>query len=352
MNMSSRYSLWLVLLGLLSLYTIKATAKVPTIVVFGDSSVDSGNNDYILTAAKANFRPYGCDFDNGEPTGRFSNGRLATDYLSKAFGLPSVVPAYLDPDYGIEQFASGVCFASASTGLDNATADIFIVIPIWQQLEYYKEYRERLKSYQGEAKARETLSEALYIVSIGTNDFIENYYSPRSDRSSQFTVPEYEEFLLGIAEGFLRELHALGGRKIDVTSLPPMGCLPLTRLTNSKAVGFCNEEYNALARDFNVKLRRLVRRLNGELPGAKIVYGNVYDFFADVVQNPLSYEFRNSLTGCCGTGLFETSFLCNAKSFTCPDADEFVFWDSIHPTDRMNHLIADQIMNSTLYIFL
>jgi len=50
----------------------------PAFFVFGDSLVDSGNNNYIPTLARANYFPYGIDF--GFPTGRFCNGRTVVDY--------------------------------------------------------------------------------------------------------------------------------------------------------------------------------------------------------------------------------------------------------------------------------
>lgn len=43
---------------------------VPCYFIFGDSMVDSGNNNNLETHAKANYTPYGIDFSNG-PTGRF-----------------------------------------------------------------------------------------------------------------------------------------------------------------------------------------------------------------------------------------------------------------------------------------
>lgn len=63
---------------------------------------------------RRNFPPYGKDFPNGDATGRFSNGRIATDINSEAFGLQPIVSAYLDPTYDISDFATGVCFASAN----------------------------------------------------------------------------------------------------------------------------------------------------------------------------------------------------------------------------------------------
>jgi hypothetical protein len=56
-----------------------STALVPGIITFGDSAVDVGNNDYLATIFKANYPPYGRDFINHQPTGRFCNGKLATD---------------------------------------------------------------------------------------------------------------------------------------------------------------------------------------------------------------------------------------------------------------------------------
>jgi len=53
---------------------------VPALFLFGDSVVDVGNNNNKFTVIKANFPPYGRDFQNHNPTGRFCNGKLATDF--------------------------------------------------------------------------------------------------------------------------------------------------------------------------------------------------------------------------------------------------------------------------------
>ncbi|KAE8678191.1 GDSL esterase/lipase [Hibiscus syriacus] len=99
-------------------------AKVPTIIVFEESSVDSRNNNVISTLLKSNFRPYGRDFYDGQPTGRFCNGRISPDFISAAFGLKPAIPTYLDPTYNIFDFATGVCFASTGTGYNNATSKV------------------------------------------------------------------------------------------------------------------------------------------------------------------------------------------------------------------------------------
>lgn len=57
--------------------------QVPAMFVFGDSLVDNGNNNNLRSLAKANYYPYGCDF-NGGSTGRFTNGRTIVDMLGNS----------------------------------------------------------------------------------------------------------------------------------------------------------------------------------------------------------------------------------------------------------------------------
>lgn len=54
--------------------------QVPCFFIFGDSMVDSGNNNLLHTKAKVNYKPYGIDYPNG-PTGRFCNGRTTVDIM-------------------------------------------------------------------------------------------------------------------------------------------------------------------------------------------------------------------------------------------------------------------------------
>ncbi|XP_058080966.1 GDSL esterase/lipase At4g26790-like isoform X2 [Magnolia sinica] len=259
--------------------------KVPAVIVFGDSSVDAGNNNHITTILKSNFEPYGRDFWDARPTGRFSNGRIAPDFISEAFGIKPAVPAYLDPTYSIKDFVDGVCFASAGTGYDNATSNVLNVIPLWQELVHFKEYQTKLRSYVGDQEATYILTEALYLISVGTNDFLENYYTVPG-RRSQFTINGYQDFLVGIAESFVKAIYDLGGRKISLGGIPPMGCLPLERTMNFMHGSDCREDYNVVARDFNGKLQALVARLNQELLGIRLVYSDIYDTLLELVQMP------------------------------------------------------------------
>ncbi|KAL4621426.1 hypothetical protein ACB092_06G226800 [Castanea dentata] len=342
---------WLLVVAELLILVSITESKVPAIIVFGDSTVDAGNNNVVPTLLKSNFRPYGRDFPGGGPTGRFSNGRIPPDFISEAFGLKPIVPAYLDPAYNISDFATGVCFASAGTGYDNATSDVLKVIPMWKELEYYKEYQNKLRAYVGKDKANEILSEALYLMSLGTNDFLENYYLSLK-RQSQFTVQQYEDFLIGLAGNFIRELYSLRVRKISLTGLPPMGCLPLERTLNILGQNECVEKYNNVALEFNVKLNGLVERLNKELPGLRLLSTDAYKILDQIIKKPSLYGFDVVEKACCSTGKFEISYLCNELSpFTCSDTNKYVFWDAFHPTEKTNHIIVNDFLDKLLPYF-
>ncbi|CAI0475447.1 unnamed protein product [Linum tenue] len=65
----------------------------PCFFIFGDSLVDGGNNNFLNTAAKVDYLPYGVDFPGG-PTGRFSNGKTVADVITERLGLPNYIPAF------------------------------------------------------------------------------------------------------------------------------------------------------------------------------------------------------------------------------------------------------------------
>ncbi|KAK6259533.1 hypothetical protein SCA6_014007 [Theobroma cacao] len=350
--MASIHFLWLLSLQLLVLAAKIRAKNIPAIIVFGDSSVDAGNNNYIPTIVRSNFEPYGRDFNGGRPTGRFSNGKIATDFVSEAFGLKPVIPAYLDPAYSISDFATGVTFASAGTGYDNATSNVLSVIPLRKELEYYKEYQMKLRDYLGDRKANAVIREALYMISVGTNDFLENYYAIPG-RSSEYTIREYENFLVGIAGNFTKELYDLGARKMSLGGLPPMGCMPLERTSNYMGGSDCVDSYNILAAEFNVKLNDLVIKQNKEFHGMDMVFSDPYGILLEIIRKPAAYGFEVTGVACCATGMFEMGYACSRTNpFTCSDADKFVFWDSFHPTEKTNGIIANHVVKTALAKFL
>lgn len=68
-----------VVLGVLMVLFCSEAEKIPANFVFGDSLVEVGNNNYIISLSKANYPPNGIDF--GKPTGRYTNGRTIPDII-------------------------------------------------------------------------------------------------------------------------------------------------------------------------------------------------------------------------------------------------------------------------------
>ena len=77
------YMLWLVLVLAVQADAAKqrTKAKIPALIVFGDSIMDTGNNNNLSTFLKSNFPPYGKDFPGGLATGRFSDGKVPSDLI-------------------------------------------------------------------------------------------------------------------------------------------------------------------------------------------------------------------------------------------------------------------------------
>lgn len=177
--------------------------KFPAILIFGDSTVDTGNNNYIKTAFKGNHRPYGIDFPGHVPNGRFSNGKLVPDMVASMIGLKETVPPFLKPGLSDQELVTGVSFASAGSGYDELTTAVSGVIPMSKQTGLLKQYIERMVRIVGEKKAQKIIEGALVIISAGPNDFIFNYYDIPT-RKLQFSISEYQDFLQNKIRNFIQ----------------------------------------------------------------------------------------------------------------------------------------------------
>ncbi|KAJ6697474.1 hypothetical protein OIU85_003810 [Salix viminalis] len=105
--------LLLVLLNLVS-NCAHAAPQVPCFFIFGDSLADNGNNNNLVTAAKANYRPYGIDFPDGT-TGRFTNGRTTVDMIGELLGFNQSIPPFATARG--RDILIGVNYASGAAGI-------------------------------------------------------------------------------------------------------------------------------------------------------------------------------------------------------------------------------------------
>ncbi|XVF86727.1 hypothetical protein PTKIN_Ptkin18bG0065300 [Pterospermum kingtungense] len=326
-------------------YAQESTTLVPAIITFGDSAVDVGNNDYLLTIFKANYPPYGRDFPNKKATGRFCNGKLATDITAETLGFTTYPPAYLSPEASGKNLLIGANFASAGSGYDDKAASLNHVITLSQQVEYFKEYQAKLAEVAGSNKSAFIIKDALYVLSAGSGDFLQNYYvNPLVNLV--YTPDQYGSFLIDAFTSFVKNIYGLGGRRIGATSLPPLGCVPLARTLFGHHKEGCISRFNTDAQRFNKKLNSAATDLKKQYHDLKIVVFDSYKPLDDIIKSPSNYGFVEATRGCCGTGTIETtSLLCNPKSIgTCPNATQYVFWDSVHPSQAANQFLADALI--------
>ncbi|KAL9463554.1 hypothetical protein AB3S75_001376 [Citrus x aurantiifolia] len=326
-------------------YAQDAAPLVPAIITFGDSAVDVGNNNYLATLFKANYPPYGRDFINHQPTGRFCNGKLATDFTADTLGFKTYAPAYLSPQATGKNLLIGANFASAGSGYDDRTSYLNHAISLTQQLQYYREYQSKLAKVAGSKQSASIIKDAIYIVGAGSGDFLQNYYvNPLLNKV--YTPEQYSSMLVNIFSSFIKNMYGLGARKFGVTSLPPLGCLPAARTLFGYHESGCVSRINTDAQQFNKKVSSAATNLQKQLPDLKIVIFDIFKPIYDLVQSPSKSGFVEATRGCCGTGTVETTvFLCNPKSpGTCSNASQYVFWDSVHPSQAANQVIADELI--------
>uniref|UniRef100_A0A453FEC1 GDSL esterase/lipase n=1 Tax=Aegilops tauschii subsp. strangulata TaxID=200361 RepID=A0A453FEC1_AEGTS len=198
--MERRVSPWLLLVVLLvaaaSGRNARADPQVPCYFVFGDSLVDNGNNNDIASLARANYPPYGIDFPGGA-TGRFSNGLTTVDAISRLLGFDDYIPAYAGANN--DQLLSGVNFASAAAGIRDETGQqLGQRISFGGQLQNYQAAVQQLVSILGdEDSAADHLSQCIFTVGMGSNDYLNNYFMPTVySTSRQYTPEQYADVLV------------------------------------------------------------------------------------------------------------------------------------------------------------
>ncbi|KAJ1411251.1 SGNH hydrolase superfamily [Sesbania bispinosa] len=319
-------------------------AEARAFFVFGDSLVDNGNNNYLATTARADSYPYGIDSPAHRASGRFSNGLNIPDIISEKIGSEPTLP-YLSPELDGERLLVGANFASAGIGILNDTGIQFInIIRITAQLQYFRQYQQRVSALIGEEQAQNLVKQALVLITLGGNDFVNNYYLvPFSARSRQFALPDYVVFLISEYRKILVNLYELGARRVLVTGTGPLGCVPAELAMHSRN-GECAVDLQRAVNLFNPQLTQLLTQLNTEIGSDVFIYANAFEMHLDFVGNPEAYGFVTSKIACCGQGAYNGIGLCTPASNLCPNRDLYAFWDPFHPSERANRLIVDKFM--------
>ncbi|KAK3032176.1 hypothetical protein RJ639_035001 [Escallonia herrerae] len=315
--------------------------------VFGDSLVDNGNNNYLLTSARADSPPYGIDYPTGRATGRFSNGYNIPDLISQRLGAEATLP-YLSPELNGPKLLVGANFASAGIGILNDTGIQFAsIIRIFQQLENFQAYQQRVSALIGPERTKQLVNNALVLITLGGNDYVNNYFlAPITARRLQFSLPAYSRYLISEYQKILKRLYDLGARRVLVTGTGPLGCVPAELATRSSN-GQCAEEPQRAAALFNPLLVQMIQGLNQDLGSDIFVAVNAQQMQNNFISNPQQFGFVTSKIACCGQGPYNGVGICTPASNLCPNRKIYAFWDPFHPTEEANKLIVEAMMSGS-----
>ncbi|OWM79099.1 GDSL esterase/lipase At5g03610-like [Punica granatum] len=290
--------------------------------VFGDSYADTGNNRKSESSWKI---PYGITFP-GKPAGRFSDGRVLTDFIAKSFGLKSPVQYQWRKLIGTKYLEHGMNFAYGGSGVFDTLApypNMTAQIDLFEQL------------LKDDTFCAANVNSSLTVVTLSGND----YSAYKAKNGNVVSLRAFINTVIRQLGANLRRLYELGTRKVVVAALQPLGCLPSSTVATSFQK--CNEEVNLLVGLHNQLLHQAVAYLNTQTASSTFVVADIYSSFLSVLNNGTGHgqsKFENPLKPCC-VGVSK-DFNCGSierngtKMYTvCEDPKSSFFWDSAHPTE-------------------
>ena len=282
-NTSTRNPAALALVCLCALCSPALAGTFTEVIVFGDSLSDAGNV-YALTSGWIPASPYW--------QGRFSNGPTWVEDLAGCLGLA-------DPTarWGSEGQLTNYAVGGAKT--DHTVEPFIGDVGMDTQVGWFQADLLNDPSWN--------VSDALFVVWGGGNDYMEYLDSGGSLPTPAANLRQRIETLIG-----------LGAETIVTCNLPPLGDTPKYRNTSKEA------EADQLSQTFAVELQQQVNELSALNPQCSFYYLDIYNVFQDILADPGQYGFTN---------VTDPAF---DGQNVVPNPDEYLVWDSEHPT-RVGH---------------
>ncbi|KAL8205820.1 hypothetical protein R6Q57_009371 [Mikania cordata] len=306
----------------------KGDPQVPCYFIFGDSLMDNGNNNRLLTQAKVNFPPYGIDFPDGT-TGRFSNGRNTADVIAQLLGFDKFIPPFASAKDA--EILIGVNYASGGAGIRHETSKhLGERISMDNQIKNHRITIQRLPDLIGTrsiVEAKNYLKKCIYTVGMGNNDYIGNYFLPEYYNTSRVYTPErYAEALVRQYSRQLQDLYKSGARMFGIFAAGYSGCTP--GIMSVFGENSCVDSVNSAVMLFNSLLNTTLNDLNNELFDAKFI------FIESSMEHPNDINVTD--TPCCKASNSIGKGRCAPNEVPCSNRQNYFFWDAFHPTEAIS----------------
>ena len=274
-------------------------ATYSSLVVFGDSLSDNGNNalaglyDPAQVVTGNTYVP-GSTY---APAQTYTNGLVWASYFANALGLP-LLPSLA----GGTDFA----FGGATTGTPGSGPGGFPYSLLTQTSQYLG------------ATGNVASPNALYVVAGGGNDARAALTAVAGGADAAATATATAASFAANVGSIVDQLQAAGAQHIVVWNTPNLGLTPAVNAVGAGAFG------SFLAGAMNGALSA---RLFGE---AGVSIFDTYGFGTTLAANPAAFGFTN-VTDACG-------------AVAGADCSRYAYWDGIHPTTAVHAAVANAML--------
>ncbi|KAL5801903.1 hypothetical protein ACOSQ3_033535 [Xanthoceras sorbifolium] len=314
-------------------------SELKKLFVFGDSYADTGNCRKSVTGSWK--PPYGITFP-GKPAGRFSDGRVLTDYIASYLGIKSPIAYKWRKSVTRSQLQYGMNFAHGGTGVFNT---LVIEPNMSTQVKLFQQLLEEEKVY-----TRQDLNSSIALVSLAGNDYATFLFKNGNLQNlPSLTISIVSQLVMN-----LKSIQNLGVERIVVTGMEPMGCLP--QLSAFSSYNNCSESWNSASIFHNQILQQELQKLNSiERDNSAFITLDLYSAFMSALKmqphQSGNSELRSSLEPCC-VGVSD-KYSCGSvdekgeKKYTvCKNPELSIFWDNIHPAQNGWHAVFSALKSS------
>lgn len=300
MSRSKNYCTVLIIFLFIMLPAIASSRTFDTVVGFGDSLTDHGGLQSYLGVYDPVSNPNGA-------LEVWSNGDTWIEYFVAELG------ATLD---------NNAIAGAMSLGHESATVQSYSDAGVFPQLGLVGQVNTYVSGEPSFAA-----SETLFTIWIGGNDFLE---FGRGEMATNDPYEMIENAMANISTA-INALYQGGARNFLIINLPVMSATPSYNTRPEEEIN----QVMMLTAIYNHFLKELASSLNASLTDSSIYYYDVF-YYMEIVL--LANTFADSTTT-----YMELDALGNKTGNVNGPAENYFFWDSIHPTTKAHEIVGKDV---------